>query len=92
MPKVKEPTPQYSPKSPSPAVELLMREIQGLPKEALAEVINFVRFLRTKLSSQKKKMKSLDSITAELRMLSRNEVQHLEEEFVNYRKLYPREK
>jgi hypothetical protein len=55
MPKVKEPTPQYSSRNQTQTAELLLREIQGLPTEALTEVIHFIRFLRSKFSGQKKK-------------------------------------
>jgi len=92
MPKVKEPTPQYSSRNQTQTAELLLREIQGLPTEALTEVILFIRFLRSKFSGQKKKKYTVDNVSAELRTLSSNEIQHLEEEFVNYKKLYPREK
>ena len=55
MPKVKEPTPQYSPMNKLQTAKLLLREMQGLPNEAISEVVNFIQFLRSKVSNTKAK-------------------------------------
>ena len=55
MPKVKEPIPQYSSRNQTQTLQLLLREIQELPGEAISEVFNFIRFLRTKFVKNKTK-------------------------------------
>lgn len=64
----------------------LLKSTKGLPEGALQEVIDFVQFLRSKRSK-----KPLDNITAELSDLSSSETEHLEEEFKDYKKIYPSE-
>ena len=56
---------------------------KGLPKEALKEILDFIQFIRQK--------KSPDSLTSELTQLNSSQTQHLEEEFQDYRQLYPSE-
>lgn len=64
----------------------LLKSTKGLSESTLQEVIDFVQFLRLKKSK-----KSLDSITTELSGLSSSETEHLEDEFKDYRKIYPSE-
>lgn len=64
----------------------LLQNTKDLPKEALQEVIDFVRFLRHKIARQ-----SSDYINLETSSLNSSQIIHLEEEFENYQKLYPRE-
>ena len=56
---------------------------KGLPKEALKEILDFIQFIRQKKSS--------DNLTSELTRLNSLQIQHLEEEFQDYRQLYPSE-
>jgi hypothetical protein len=86
MPKVKEPTPQYSATRQTQSAELLLQEIQNLPEEIIAEAMKHIHSLI------KKEKNSFDNISAEIQTLSTNETTHLEKEVVNYKKLYPREK
>ena len=64
----------------------LLQYTKDLPKEALQEVIDFVRFLRHKISRQ-----SSNYINDETSLLNTSQIVHLEEEFENYQKQYPRE-
>jgi hypothetical protein len=64
----------------------LLQYTKDLPKEAMREVIDFVRFLRQKLARQ-----SSDYILEETSSLNSTQIAHLEEEFENYQKQYPRE-
>jgi hypothetical protein len=62
----------------------LLKCTRGLSKEALREVIDFVQFLR-----QKRRHKTSDSLTENLSVMSSDQTSHLEEEFEDYKKLYP---
>ena len=62
----------------------LLRYTKGLSKEALREVIDFVQFLR-----QKRLKSSSNSLTQDLSIMSSEQTVHLEEEFKDYKKLYP---
>jgi len=62
----------------------LLRYTKGLPKETLEEVIDFIQFLRLKRIN-----KSSDNVKTELSLLNYSETTHLEEEFKDYKDLYP---
>ncbi|MBU6157422.1 MAG: hypothetical protein KGP35_00190 [Bacteroidetes bacterium] len=64
----------------------LLEHTKNLSKEALREVIDFVRFLQHKMARQ-----SSDYINIETSSLNKSQIVHLEEEFEDYKKLYPRE-
>lgn len=65
----------------------LLKYTKGLSKDALSEIIDFILFVR------KKRMKeSPDNISSELTKLDTSQLKHLEEEFKNYKQLYPNEK
>lgn len=66
--------------------EELLKNTKGLPKEALQEIIDFVQFIR-----QKKLEESPDDINAALSSLSASQTGHLEQEFQDYKDLYPSE-
>ena len=74
MPKVKEPTPQYSATRQTQSAELLLQEIQNLPEEIIAEAMKHIHSLI------KKEKNSFDNISAEIQTLSTNETTHLEKE------------
>ncbi len=63
--------------------ELLHIEIDKLPEPILCEILDFVQFMKKKLPS--------DNIGKELSILDASEKAHLEEEFMNYKELYPHE-
>lgn len=64
----------------------LLAYTKGLPKETLQEIIDFIQFLR-----QKKAKEPMNNITIELSSLDHSQRNHLEEEFKDYKQLYPSE-
>lgn len=71
--------------------KLILTETKGLPEEALEEVLDFIQFLKQKVN----KIKSDNyekKVSKTLTRLNKSELSHVEEEFINYKKLYPREK
>jgi len=73
--------------------KLILEGIKGLPPETLAEIINFIYFLRKRNFYPKEFNEELECILLndELSNLSKIEESHLEEEFRDYDKIYPRE-
>jgi hypothetical protein len=72
---------------------LIIEGIKGLPEETLAEIANFVFFVRKRILYPQAFEDELRNalLEAELRQLSRNEEAHLEQEFEGYDQLYPHE-
>ena len=64
----------------------LLAYTKGLPKEAIQEIIDFIQFVH-----QKNTKTPIDNITAELSSLDLSQKVHLEEEFKDYKQLYPSE-
>jgi hypothetical protein len=64
----------------------LFKQLEKLPKEALKEVLEFVKILRKKGVTV-----SGDHIKSELSLLNDTQLAHLEKEFEGYEELYPRE-
>lgn len=64
----------------------LMRYLKELPEDALREILDFVQFVR-----QKRLKTPPDNITAELSDLSSSQTAHVEEEFKDYKTLFPSE-
>jgi hypothetical protein len=73
--------------------QLIIEGIKGLPSEALAEIVDFIYFLRKRALQPQAFEEELKNalLNAELQQLSRDEEAHLEKEFADYDKLYPRE-
>jgi len=73
--------------------QLIIDGIKGLPREALAEITDFVFFVKKRLLQPDEFRKELRAavLNAELKELSQEQEAHLESEFENYDKLYPRE-
>ena len=63
----------------------ILQNTKGLPASALHEILDFTQFIRVR-----KLKKSLDNLTVELTNLNKSEAKHLEEEFKNYKELYPK--
>ncbi len=63
---------------------LILDRLQGLPPRSLAEIADFVEFVRARSARGRR-------ISPALRKLSRDQEAHLEEEFAGYGQLYPRE-
>lgn len=73
--------------------ELIYEGIKGLPTDTLGEIVDFIFFLRKRKLHPEAFEEELQStlIRSELLQLNRNESEHLEKEFENYDKLYPKE-
>ncbi|MBU2461580.1 hypothetical protein KKH65_01745 [bacterium] len=63
----------------------ILQNTKGLPTDALQEILDFVQFIRVR-----KLKSSLGDLGMELSSLDRSEAGHLEEEFKNYKELYPK--
>jgi len=62
--------------------EIILQETKHLPDDLLKEVLDFILFLKTK-----KQYSSTDALSS----LQQDELTHLEDEFENYKLLYPNE-
>ena len=71
--------------------QLIVEGIKGLPPEVLAEIADFVYFIRQRATQPRIFEEELRNalLKAELRQLSRDEESHLEKEFENYDRLFP---
>ena len=65
---------------------LILEGLKGLPPETLAEIADFVLFVRRRVLEPEVFEEELRSalLNSELRQLSRDETSHLEEEFARY--------
>lgn len=73
--------------------QLIVEGIKGLPPEILAEIADFVYFVRKRVLQPQTFEEELQNalLRVELKQLSRDEEAHLEKEFEGYDQLYPRE-
>jgi hypothetical protein len=73
--------------------ELIAEGIKGLPSEALAEIADFIYFVRKRVMQPQVYEQELQTVLLglELKRLNQEEEAHLEREFEGYDKLYPRE-
>ena len=73
--------------------EMITENIRDLPEETLAEIAHFVLFMRKKMFDPNEFEDELwgKKLELELKQLSRDEEAHLEQEFADYDRLYPRE-
>ncbi|MDZ7720464.1 MAG: DUF2281 domain-containing protein [Balneolaceae bacterium] len=62
----------------------LIKNTKGLPEDAQQEIVDFAKFIR-----QKTLKKTQNSVSIELSKLSKSQATHLEEEFTDYKKLFP---
>jgi len=72
--------------------KLILKETKGLPPNAINEVLDFIQFIKKKKVKKKREDIFKDSLSLELSLLDKRELSHLEEEFKDYKELYPREK
>ncbi len=72
---------------------LIVEGLQGLPTESLAEIADFVLFVRRRALQPEVVEAEFQSalLNLEVRQNSRAEVAHLEEEFADYERRFPRE-
>jgi hypothetical protein len=75
----------------NPIEKLILKETKKLPPFALNEVLDFILFIKEKKLKKKNYSFSSD-LESELSLLDHKEMVHLEEEFKDYKELYPREK
>ena len=73
--------------------QIIVEGIKGLPQEMLAEIADFVYFVRKRATQPQAYEEELLSalLNAELRQMSRDEEVHLDEEFRDYDRRYPRD-
>jgi len=64
----------------------IIQNSRGLPAEVLQEILDFIQFLKLKKSGVIN-----DSIQTTLSELDSSEIKHLEEEFIDYKIVYPHE-
>ncbi|MBI5788441.1 MAG: hypothetical protein HZA78_06275 [Candidatus Schekmanbacteria bacterium] len=74
--------------------QLISESVKDLPQSALAEIVDYIYFLRKRTFQPQAFEEELRSImlNTELKQLSSNEEAHLEKEFEDYDKLYPRKR
>jgi hypothetical protein len=74
-----------------PIEKLILKETKGLPPYALNEVLDFIQFIKEKKLKQNGDDIFKSNLEIELSLLEKKELTHLEEEFKDYKELYPRE-
>ncbi len=72
---------------------LIVQGIRGMPAETLAEIVDFIYFLRKRMRQPDLFAEELRNalLEEELKQLSSDEEAHLEQEFADYEQRYPRE-
>ncbi len=73
--------------------QLILNGIQTLPPNALAEIVDFVYFIRRKCQQPERFAEEYYEtlLKTELQTMNRQEQIHLEQEFADYEKRYPYE-
>lgn len=73
--------------------KIIIEGIENLPPETLAEIADFVLFVRKRIAQPQAFQEEIQDILLrlELKELSQQEAAHLEKEFEDYERLYPRE-
>lgn len=73
--------------------QFIVDKLKELPPEALEEVADFVLFIHRKVNkvAQVSQLDSDALILAELHVLSHAEQAHLEQEFLDYERRFPKE-
>ena len=69
----------------------ILEETEGLTSNALNEILDFILFVKNKRLKSIKKKVSKDNLNLELSIMDQKELLHLEEEFKNYKEIYPRD-
>jgi hypothetical protein len=72
--------------------QLILEGIKGLPLDLLAEIADFVYFVRQRALQPQvfEEERQAALLRADLRQLSRDEEAHVEQEFADYDQRYPR--
>ena len=71
--------------------QLIIEGIKGLPPEILAEIVDFIFFVRKRVIQPEVFEAELQNVLLrlDLKQLNRDEETHLEKEFEGYEQLYP---
>lgn len=79
--------------TPQTYEQIIVEGLRGLPQEMLAEIADFVYFVRKRATQPQAYEEELLSalLNAELRQMSRDEEEHLDQEFRDYDRRYPRD-
>ena len=77
--------------SKSELEKMIIEETKNLSDETLHEVLDFIQFLKDKNHKKPKKKSFEKGLTDELSELNKVSLIHLEEEFANYKELFPYE-
>ena len=64
--------------------KILIENTKDLPKDALQEILDFIKFIRLKIQKEQ-----INNLNAELSHLDKSQMNHLEEELKDYKQLYP---
>ncbi|MBM4166492.1 MAG: hypothetical protein FJ218_06205 [Ignavibacteria bacterium] len=68
MSKVKEPTTKYSVTVQTHSAEMLLQEIQELPKEVISDVMKYIQSLRMKTTGKKMDKHALRSYVGKIKL------------------------
>jgi len=71
--------------------KIILEETKDLPLETLNEVIDFIQFIKTKKLKNIVEKSFEKNINTKLTELTQLYLVHLEEEFANYKEIYPHE-
>jgi hypothetical protein len=71
--------------------KMIIEETKGLPFQTLNEILDFIQFIKAKKIKNRVADSLENDIDIELSELNTVSLMHLEEEFSNYKELYPYE-
>jgi len=71
--------------------KMIVEETKDLSSATLVEVLDFIQFVKAKKNKRTRKKSYEKKLMKELTGLNKTSLIHLEEEFSNYKELYPRE-
>ena len=71
--------------------KMIIEETKGLPFQTLNEILDFIQFIKAKKIKNRVADSLENDIDIELSELNTVSLMHLEEEFSNYKELYPHE-
>ena len=69
----------------------IIKETKDLSFDSLNEVLDFIQFLKYKKSDKRTEQHIKNSISKDLSELSQDSLNHLEQEFKDYKETYPHE-
>ena len=71
--------------------DFIWQNVKDLPQENVNEILNFIIFMRKKIYNPEIFNIKYSDINQELIQKSKFETKHLEEEFLDYKTIYPHE-